>query len=387
MAKLKIGFVVDDTLDKPDGVQQYVLLLGSWLRGQGHEVHYLVGESGRRDVPHVHSLSRNIKVKFNKNKLSIPLPANKKAIKDLLEAQQFDVLHVQMPYSPLLAGRIITAAPEHTAIVGTFHILPFSNLEKKATRLLGRMLRRTLQRFDTILAVSEPAAQFTAHAFGVTPQVLPNVVDLAHFQRSLHAYQRADHHGKTTIVFLGRLVHRKGALELLKAVAALPADIRAQVDVRIGGKGALLPKLEQYVKETGMVNQVHFDGFVAEEDKPNFLHEADIAVFPSLGGESFGIVLLEGMAAGSGVVLGGNNPGYASVLAPFPGTLFDPKDTSAFAKLLQQYITDIPLQAQIHFEQQAAITQYDVATVGPKLVQIYEAAVAKRPTKQDNTNT
>jgi len=102
--KLKIGLLLDDTLDTPDGVQQYVLCLGGWLTNQGHEVHYLVGASKREDIKHLHSIANNIRVRFNKNRLSIPLPTSRSAIRNLLDELQLDVLHVQMPYSPLFAG-------------------------------------------------------------------------------------------------------------------------------------------------------------------------------------------------------------------------------------------------------------------------------------------
>src|SRR5688572_33467442 len=126
MNKLKVGLVLDGSLDKTDGVQQYVLILGKWLASEGHEVHYLVGETERTDLPNIHSLTRNVSVRFNKNRMSTPLPANLRPIRRLLQQEQFDVLHVQVPYSPVLAGRIIKAADARTAVVGTFHILPHS---------------------------------------------------------------------------------------------------------------------------------------------------------------------------------------------------------------------------------------------------------------------
>ncbi len=69
---MKIGLVLDDTLDTPDGVQQYVLQVGRWLSAEGHDVHYLVGKTTRTDIANVHSLSRNLKVKFNGNRMSMP---------------------------------------------------------------------------------------------------------------------------------------------------------------------------------------------------------------------------------------------------------------------------------------------------------------------------
>src|ERR1039458_8447904 len=110
MKSLKVGFVLDDSLDKTDGVQQYILSLGSWLKQQGHDVHYLVGETVRTDIPNVHSLSRNINARFNSNRMSTPLPASPARIRKLLEDVQFDVLHVQIPYSPFLAQQIIELA-------------------------------------------------------------------------------------------------------------------------------------------------------------------------------------------------------------------------------------------------------------------------------------
>src|SRR6266568_4599131 len=154
MKKLKIALVFDDTLDKPDGVQQYMLTIGRWLVGQGHEVHYIVGETVRRDVPNLHSMARNVKVRFNQNRMSIPLPASKREIHNLLQHERFNVLHVQVPYSPQLSARVIAAALPQAAVIGTFHIAPHSKLVHGANRALGLWLRRTLGRFDRMLAVS-----------------------------------------------------------------------------------------------------------------------------------------------------------------------------------------------------------------------------------------
>jgi hypothetical protein len=101
---MKIGFVLDDTLDSTDGVQQYVLTLGKWFTDQGNDVHYLVGATKRRDIPGVHSLSRNMSVRFNGNRMSMPLPAKKSEITALHESS----VPTQPPpggtYTQLLSG-------------------------------------------------------------------------------------------------------------------------------------------------------------------------------------------------------------------------------------------------------------------------------------------
>jgi phosphatidylinositol alpha-mannosyltransferase len=371
---VKIGLVLDDTLDKPDGVQQYVLLLGRWLSDQGHEVHYLTGQSKRTDVPNLHSLSRNVTVRFNQNKLSIPLPASRRRIRALLDAENFDVLHIQMPYSPFMAGRVIQAAPRKTAIIGTFHILPFSRMEAKATKLLGAVLRPTLRRFSTVMAVSSAAARFAQNSFGVVPEVVPNMVDVRTFREASSAIQRDK--DRFTIVFLGRLVPRKGVMELLHAVNVIPKELREKLTVKIGGKGELLPTLEAYVRSNNLAQVVQFDGFIDEADKPAYLAQADVAVFPSLGGESFGIVLVEAMAAGAGVTMGGDNPGYRSVLGHWPDTVCTPRDAVAFSEQLEKLMTHPDLCASIHAEQQTAVNAYDTAVVGTKIQDIYKRHIA-----------
>ena len=124
--KLKIAQVIDDTLDSTDGVQQIVLAVGAWLAEQGHEVHYITSSTTRTEPANIHSIAGNMRFKFNGNRVGIPKPASRSKVKQLLAEQDFDVVHVQVPYSPLLAGRIISALPERTALVGTFMILPLS---------------------------------------------------------------------------------------------------------------------------------------------------------------------------------------------------------------------------------------------------------------------
>src|SRR5690606_12032477 len=103
---MKIGFVLDDTLDTADGVQQYILLLGNWLTRQGHEVHYLVAQSKRDDHDNIQSMARQLRIKFNRNVVPLVLPTSPRKIASLLCQEQFDILHVQLPYSPAFGSRV-----------------------------------------------------------------------------------------------------------------------------------------------------------------------------------------------------------------------------------------------------------------------------------------
>lgn len=372
----KIGLVLDTSLDPSDGVQQYVIAVGMWLQQAGHDVHYLVGETSRTDLLNIHSLSRNMNVRFNGNRTTIPLPTSKRKLRAFVRQEQFDILHVQTPHHPLMAQRLICATDPRTAVIATFHILPYNQLVRVANKLLGLLLRPSLKRIDTMLAVSPAAAEFEQQTFGVAAQVLPNVFD---YQRFASAKPMATYNDKTiTILFLGRLVPRKGCQTLLEAVAQLDRATLPKFRVVICGKGPLLAQLQAYVAKHDLADSVEFVGFVSEADKPAYYASADIAVFPSSSGESFGIVLIEAMASGRAAVLAGNNPGYASVMAPQPTLLFNPTDPAALAALLTTYLTDTGARQTMASWASMYARDFDVERVGQQLVKVYETALARR---------
>ena len=390
---LRVGLVIDDSLDRPDGVQQHVLTLGAWLTGQGHEVHYLSSTTVRTDLANMHSLARNLRLKFNGNRLGIPLPAPARGITELLDAVDFDVLHINMPYSPLLAGRVITRARPGTRVVGTFHILPWTRLTRWGTRLLGLVQARQLRRFARVIAVSAPAAVFAADALKVAPIVIGNPVDVARFAQAREAElarvaevaevpagasARASGAGAAgaaaapvRIVFLGRLVERKGAGELLRAVAALRTLTPTPVEVVLGGTGPLREELEAYVAAQGLTDCVSFIGYVAEEDKAELLAGADVVALPSTGGESFGISVVEALAASRGVVLAGDNPGYRTVMEGLEDQLIDATDTPAFAALLTRYVDDAAARTAASARQVVHAGRFDVNVIGAQVLEVY----------------
>ncbi|MGH7239057.1 MAG: glycosyltransferase family 4 protein, partial [Candidatus Saccharimonadales bacterium] len=351
-------------------VQQYVLTLGNWLSSRGHDVHYLAGETRERDLANLHSLSRNVAVRYNHNSMSTPLPANRQKTKSLLNKRKFDLLHVMMPYSPLLAGRIIDQAPESTAIVGTFHILPYSKAVWLGMLLVATWENRGLNKFDKILSVSPAAQVFAKAVFKLESEVVPNFVTINRFARARQSYKKED---KLTILFLGRLVPRKGCLTLLRAVKQLLLSKNLpKFEVVICGAGPLLTSLMKYAKINGLSKIVKFVGYVPEEEKPARLASADIAVFPSSGGESFGIVLIEAMASGKSVVLAGRNPGYESVLGGQPELLFDASDVDELAKKLEHYILDANLRKEHADWCRHRAIEFDVDRVGPSIERIYK---------------
>ncbi len=374
---LKVGLVLDDGLDKPGGVQEYILAIGEWLRHEGHDVHYLVGETKRQDISGVHSLARNVRVRFNGNSLSIPLPTSRRKLSDFLKAENFDILHVQIPYSPFMGQRVVLAASKHTAVIGTFHILPYGRLPVLGNKALGVWLKPSLRRFDQIFSVSQAAADFACTSFGITSVILPNVIDYQRFHNAKPMPGMDD--AGPTILFLGRLVPRKGCQLLLEALVRVVQDKQAPAfRVLICGSGPLEAKLRQFVERNGLQDIVEFVGFVTEADKPRFYASADIAVFPSSSGESFGIVLLEAMASGKAAVLAGDNPGYRSVMSPQPNLLFDPKDASVLAEKMVRYLRNSRLRQDMSRWGETYAKGFDVNVVGLRLLDVYYKALLKR---------
>jgi phosphatidylinositol alpha-mannosyltransferase len=381
-ANLKIGFVFDDSLDINDGVAQQVKILGSYFNSQGHHVRYLVGQTNIKSWQgdKVYSLSSNVKVSFNANKLSIPLPADKKQIKKVLSDEKFDILHVQMPHSPLMAGRVIKAAHKNTVIIGTFHIMPSGRISVWGSHILRMLYGNSLSWFDYIASVSKPAAIFAHQAFGIKSAVIPNTI---YTQKFFIDKDKLAKNSAQRIVYLNRLVERKGCKQLIEAFAVLLKTLPT-TQLLIASDGSERPKLERLVRRLGISENVKFLGFVKESEKPQLFASADVACFPSLYGESFGVVLLEAMAAGSQVILGGNNPGYTSVLSEQPILLIDPNDTVSFARRLERLLTEKATIQGLHAWQTEHVKQYDIEIIGLKYLQIYNSAIANSKKNRHN---
>jgi len=222
----------------------------------------------------------------------------------------------------------------------------------------------TIRQFDQIISVSQPAADFARSIFGIESIIIPNAVNVSHFKHK-PIYDKT-----LKIVFLGRLVERKGCYYLLKSLLQLQKQYKGRYLVIIGGKGPLKLKLEQYALKNKL-KKLKFIGFVEETDKPALLANADIAVFPSTGGESFGISLIEAMASGSRVILGGDNAGYRGILSEYPDLLINPKDSKAFANRLQYFLENKAARESAYKWAKVNIGQYDIPVIGKRVLAVY----------------
>jgi phosphatidyl-myo-inositol alpha-mannosyltransferase len=374
---LRIGLVIDDGLDRPDGVQQIVLALGRRLTRLGHEVHYLTSTTERTDLPHLHVLAPSLTVKFNGNRLSTPRPVSRRALRRLMAEVPFDVLHIAMPYSPVLAGRVISAAPARTTVVGSFLIYPQDALVRWGIRGLALLERRRLRRFTALNANADASRESAEEAFGEPVPILGPPVEIPDVTTLPAPASGTDPDAPARIVFLGRLVERKGPRELVDALAALDRQPGTRPwRAVIAGRGPLLDTLRARAEAAGIADRVEFPGFVAEEDKNALLAGADLVVLPSTGGECFGISVVEALAAAHGVVLAGDNPGYRFPMTGLEDQLVDPADTEGFARTMARWLGDDAGRASAPARQRPAAQRFEAGAITDEVVAWYEAAIA-----------
>ena len=261
--KLKVALLTDGSLDSVDGVAQYILELGSFLQKPASdcEVHYLCAQTKRSDLKNLHSFAKTVNVKFNGNYLGMPLPVSRQKIQAFLQEHHFDVVHVAAPYSPFFAGRFIRALPPETKIVVQLHVLPYGRLAEWGMRLWyfkGGFLHLGLKRADVFIASTPNVAQFFEKLWQIKTTLIGHPLEIQKFvtkKRSVHLQD------KINLVFLGRLVVRKGVLQLVRALSLLKPQLLEKTHLHIGGKGQLKDALSSLIAELNLEKKCYGSWF------------------------------------------------------------------------------------------------------------------------------
>lgn len=196
---------------------------------------------------------------------------------------------------------------------------------------------------------------------------MPNPVDYAFFSN----VKLKDVSSTKSIVYVGRFDERKGVLQLIKAFKNFKETDRENYQLIMCGKGRLFAEVKKYSEDNDL--NVIFPGFVSEKQKAQYLKSAEIAIFPSVSGESFGIVLAEAMASGASITIGGDNPGYRSVLGQWPETLFDASLPEAISAKLKQIVSSQKLSSKIGKQQHQAAKRYDIEKILDILERDYDS--------------
>lgn len=269
---------------------------------------------------------------------------NDEEVKTVLQKEKFDVINFHEPWAPLLARQILMYSD--TAHVGTFHAnLADSVAGKSLFNIFTPYGRSISEKMDVLTAVSAAAAAILtskAPELDLVKNIkyIPNGIDLARYSNAPTSAVR--HPDMKTIFYVGRLEARKGVKYLLKAYHELVGK-HQDVQLFIAGQGPDEDKLRDYVREMDIPG-VTFLGFISDDDKIHHLHKADLFCSPAHRGESFGIVLLEAMAAKCPLVAG-DNSGYQSVMIGTGAiSLVNPLDTIDFARRMEILLYDEPLR-------------------------------------------
>ena len=284
-----------------------------------------------------------------------------------LDAERFDVIHVHEPLMPSLPLAVLMAGAGHAIKVGTFH----AYRESYYGYYYGRpLLRGIIRRLDGRVAVSRAAYEFVSRYFPGTYSIIPNGVDLHIFRPDVALPTRyAD--DRPTVLFVGRLEKRKGLAYLIRAYERLRQELPEVRILVVGRQGRPGRRYMRYVREHHL-NGIEFAGEVPAAELPGYYRRCDVFCAPSLGGESFGMVLLEAMALGKPVVASAIE-GYQTVMEDgVQGRLVPPKDSGALAEALLALLTS-PARRSAYGEQGAITARaYSWERVSARLLRFYE---------------
>ena len=370
--QIKLGIVCPYDYFRHGGVQEHIRAVVDEFRTRNYSVKVLTPlppDKENKDPDLVITLGRSTMVSASRTSFEISISASPSEINEILEREQFDVINYHEPEIPLLASQILTRS--QAINVATFHARMPDTLMSRPTELAAAQFRKSnAKHFDAVTAVSDAAAYHISKVAQQPIEIIPNGIQLDVFNPdTTEPYAEFDDDIKT-ILYIGRLEKRKGALHLLRAYRYLKSR-HPDTRLVIASDGPRRQNLEEYVARYD-IKDVHFLGFVSDEDKRKLLKVCDVFCSPALYGESFGIVLIEAMAMRVPIVAG-SNPGYISVMK---GTgaigLVNPKQTTDLLLRLELLLYDQPTRDLFINWEKDYVAQFDYSVIVDKYQALYE---------------
>lgn len=367
---MRIGLVCPYTWDIPGGVQYHVRDLAETLIGLGHHVQVLTPADDEDALPpHVTGAGRAVAIRYN-GSVARPQfgPVAAARVRRWLREGHFDILHVHEPTAPSLS--LLTCALAKGPIVATFHT---ATIRSRWLAALQGVLQPFLERIAGRIAVSDLARRVQVEHLGGDAIVIPNGVDVPHFSSAvpLPGYPRAG----LTLGFLGRFdERRKGLPVLLEAMAQL-APIHPDLHLLIAGRGD-----ESDVRDELpdiLVDRVTMLGELSEDDKARMLASIDIYCAPNLGGESFGVILVEAMAAGAAIVASDLDAFRRVLEDGAAGVLVRRGNAAALAAGLESLLADAEKRDELVRAGRLAVQEYDWPVVSQRVLAVYETVASR----------
>ncbi len=373
---MKIGLVTPYEYPYPGGVTEHVYHLDRCFRSWGHDVKIIApcdeDEEGLQDnVVRVGGSIVTLPFAGSRSRITLS-PSIYRPVKKLLKREQFEVIHLHEPLMPALP--LVVLRHSHAVNVGTFHAY-----RENRHPFIGPMqpvLQKFVNKLDAKICVSEAARDLISRYFPDDYQIIPNGIDAQYFGGPHIEPIERFCDGRPNILFVGRMDKRKGFHYLLEAFALV---IQAIPDARLIVVGAYSKEdKEPFVKYAyeHHLSGAKFVGRVSPEELPRYYKTCDLFCAPSTGFESFGIVLLEAMAAGKPIVAT-NIAGYRSVLEDGrEGRLVEPKNEHALAEAIIHVLRDPALRAAMGEQGRRKAEQYDWPIVARRVLGVYEQALS-----------
>ncbi|WP_460543397.1 glycosyltransferase family 4 protein [Glycomyces halotolerans] len=364
---MRIGIVSPYSFDVPGGVQFHIRDLAETLIGAGHDVSVLAPASETADLPDfVVSGGKAVAVPYNGSIARLAFgPRSAARVRRWCIDGDFDVVHVHEPLTPSLSCLAVLTAK--CPVVATFH----TAITRSRMLAAGKhMAQLVLENLSARIAVSPYARKVQVEHLGGGAVEIPNGVPVDFYRK---AAPLDDMPRGQTIGFMGRYNEpRKGFGILRDAFAKLAAD-RPHLHLLVVGRGD--PDEALAGLAPGMAERIHFLGPVSNEEKASMLAGVDLYVAPNTGGESFGMILTEAMAAGS-CVLASDIEAFKSVLDDGRvGGLFPVGDADALASAAGRLLDDPALRAEYVEQAGEWVRRYDWPEVAARVVEVYRAAI------------
>lgn len=372
MTVMRIGIVSPYSFDVPGGVQAHVHDLAEALIAMGHQVSVLAPADDETTLaPYVVGAGKAFRLPYNGSVARLafgPMVAGR--VRRWLREGRFDVLHVHEPMVPSLSMLAVLSASG--PIVATFHTAYPKSRWLSATQ---SVLQPMLEKIRGRIAVSAAARKVQVQHLDGGAVLIPNGVAIARFAGAEPLPGWPGEGG--AIGFLGRFDEaRKGFPLLLSAFCRLAVE-RPGLRLLVAGPGDL-DELRGEVPPA-VRDRVTLLGRVSELDKARMLRSVDVYAAPNLGGESFGIVLTEAMAAGAPIVASDLDAFRAVLDDGAAGVLFPTGDEAALAAALAELLDDPGRRAALSARARAAVEVYDWPRVAAQIYAVYETVVADVP--------
>jgi phosphatidylinositol alpha-mannosyltransferase len=344
---MKIALVSPYDFSHPSGVVNHVTNLYRCLTRMGHDVKVIAPTSKTvttlgQDFVHI-GTPRPLPASDSIIRVTISVNLGHE-IKDVLEREKFDIIHLHEPFVPMLCSAVLRFSD--AVNIGTFHAAdgkPGYNFGWP----LGRLwLRRRRRRLHGRIAVSKPAKDYASKYVPGEYRIISNGTDLQHFNPGVKPLERFKD-GKLNIVFLSRLEKRKGLDYLLPAFEQVKKKIPNSRLIVVGAGTRLRKGYEDWVQDHELSEDVVFTGPCSYDDWPRYYRTADVFCVPATGRESQGLVLIEAMATGTPIVAT-NIEGYKTVVTHGKqGLLVPPRDSEALAAALLRVLEDESLRREM----------------------------------------